>query len=397
MPILESYGKDQLLSQRPKDQGRNTNLYVFQLQWNSDKQRASKSFTGSLEINVLLGKVAEEVNKAYRNAISQNKPITNEYLKECLDRSVNPEANRDNTFFGYFDEYIRLQKPTKTKASIQKYNALKKHLLEFQAKKRFTILFEKIDADFCERFISFLLSDLQLLNNTASKYIRTLKTFMNWSTEREYNTSLKFRSFKTTQRESEVVSLSHKELFALYELDLNNNLSLDRVRDVFCFACFTGLRYSDLIREKKDTIKKDELHLVSEKTTELLVVPLIPFAKDILLKYKYHLPFISNQKMNDYLKELGKLAEIDEIVQITQFRGSEEIKTKFKKYELLSTHFARKTFVTLSLEKGMRVETLMNITGHKKYSTLQRYISITNKLKVVEMNNVWGNKRLKVI
>jgi len=357
--------------------------------WNIQNQRAKKSLAGSLELNNLLDKTGEVVTNIYRNAITQNKPITNEHFKQNLDKQINPASNRKKDFFEYYDEFVELQKSTKTKATIQKYNAFKSHLLNFQSRKKITVMFEKIDADFQERLNSFFIKELQLMNNTIGKYIKTLKTFLNWATVREYNTHLKFKNFKIVQKEAEVISLSNKELFSLYELDLSKNKSLEKVRDVFCFACFTSLRYSDLLRVKKETIKGNELHLVSEKTTDYLIIPLIKYSKKILAKYNFRLPIISNQNMNDYLKVLGKLAGINEKIVITKFRGAEEIKKIYPKYELLSTHIARKTFITLSLEKGMRTEMLMSITGTKKHSTLKRYINITNKLKGIEMNRIW--------
>lgn len=358
--------------------------------WNFDDQKVKKSVSGSFEMNNSFERLEEEVKKAYRDAVHFNKPITNEYLRAHLDKNINPEAHREKDFFEYYDEFVELQKSTKTKATIQKYNAFKKHLLAFQSQNRFTVLFEKIDYDFYERLVSFFINDLQLMNNTISKYIKTIKAFLSWATDREYNSNIKFKKFKATQKEAEVISLSNEELFSLFNFEINEDPSLEKVRDVFCFACFTGLRYSDLLRVRKENIKKGTLHLISEKTTEPLVIPLIDQAKDILLKYNNHLPVISNQKMNDYLKELGELAGIDEKVVVTKFKGVEEIRNTYPKYELLSTHVARKTFVTLSLEKGMRVETLMSITGHKKHSTLKRYINITDKLKSIEMNKTWS-------
>ena len=105
------------------------------------------------------------------------------------------------------------------------------------------------------------------------------------------------------------------------------------------------------------------------------------------------MPVISNQKTNEHLKELGKLEgiEIDEPIVLTKFRGTKEIQIKKPKYEFLSSHTARRTFVTLSLEKGMRPETVMSITGHKEYSTFKKYIKITNKVKLVELKRIWNN------
>ncbi|GAC1562713.1 MAG: hypothetical protein NVS3B13_36040 [Mucilaginibacter sp.] len=92
------------------------------------------------------------------------------------------------------------------------------------------------------------------------------------------------------------------------------------------------------------------------------------------------------------LKDLGKLAEFNETVQIIKYRGVEKVEFLEPKYKFLSTHTARRTFVTLSLEKGMRPETVMSITGHKDYKTFKKYIKLTDKVKLIEMNNIWSPK-----
>ena len=90
------------------------------------------------------------------------------------------------------------------------------------------------------------------------------------------------------------------------------------------------------------------------------------------------------------------MAEIDEPIILTKYRGAEEVKYEKSKWEFLSSHCGRRTFVTLSLEKGMRAETVMAITGHKSYKTFKKYIKITSKVKVVEMKQIW-NKEKKVL
>ena len=83
-----------------------------------------------------------------------------------------------------------MQKSFKTYRTIQKYNTLQSHLIEFQRTKHFTISFDKIDTKFYELFTTFCINDLNLVNNSITKYIKTLKTFLHWSTDRGYNTNL---------------------------------------------------------------------------------------------------------------------------------------------------------------------------------------------------------------
>lgn len=174
--------------------------------------------------------------------------------------------------------------------------------------------------------------------------------------------------------------------------DLSEHSTLIKVRDIFCFGCFTGQRYSDIARLRREDIRDGIWFLKTKKTKDSLEIPLNDFALEILAKYKTSsspLPDISNQKMNYYLKDLGKLLDINDVTIKTRYSGKDVIEEIKPKYEFLSTHTARRTFVTLSLEKGMRPETVMSITGHKDYKTMQRYLKITSKVKAIEMDKVW--------
>ena len=107
---------------------------------------------------------------------------------------------------------------------------------------------------------------------------------------------------------------------------------LERVRDVLLFCCFTGLRHSDVYNLKRSDVKEEHIEITTIKTADSLIIELNDHSKAILEKYKdipfqnnKALPVVSNQKMNEYLKELGELAEIDEPVRETYYKGNERI------------------------------------------------------------------------
>ena len=238
------------------------------------------------------------------------------------------------------------------------------------------------------------MEELEHLNNTVGKYISALKTFMRWAAKRGYHENYIFEQFKAYREEADVVYLTDEELTTLYELDLSNRTSLEQVRDVFCLGCYTGLRFSDIAALRPENIVKGEIHLTTYKTKQVLSIPLTLKATEIIKKYidsPSFLPIISNQKTNDYLKVLGEIAGIDEPIIKTRFRGAERVEETHPKHQLLTTHTARRTFITLSLEKGMRAETVMKISGHKDYKTFKKYIAISEKMKRVEMA-VWDKE-----
>lgn len=366
--------------------------------WNTSLQRAKKTSNGHSELNFYLDKVSEEITKLYRTDKTNVVELSPDSLREQLNKSLNNNTTKKKGFFDYLSDYIEVQKGKVTKGTVAKYHALYNTLHNFQQSKKFKLSFDNMNLAFYDKFELYLNSDLGLLNNTKAKYFKTLKAFLNWATEREYNTKIIYKKFRSSEQDADIISLTDDELMSLYSFDLSTNERLSNVRDVFCFACFTGLRYSDIARLRKVNVTKDEIQITMQKTKERISIPLNDFSKEILERHDYRLTIISNQKMNDYLKELGKLAGINDEIVVTKFRGIERIQFKEPKYNFLSTHTGRRTFVTLSLEKGMRAEMVMSITGHKTYSSFKRYIEITNSVKKVEMQRIWNKEpKLKIV
>ena len=168
---------------------------------------------------------------------------------------------------------------------------------------------------------------------------------------------------------------------------------LERVCDVFLFGCCTGLRYSDLQNLKRSNIKDNKIEIVTKKTSDRLIIPLIKYSKAVLDKYAgvdfkddRALPTISNQKANKHLKELCRLCGINEKIPIEEMRGGERTDKVYEKWELISTHCARRTFICLAIQMGTPVPVIMSITGHKDYNAMKPYIAIASRAKQEAMN-----------
>jgi integrase len=172
--------------------------------------------------------------------------------------------------------------------------------------------------------------------------------------------------------------------------------TLYHVRNFFCFCCFTGLRFGDLITLTKTAFKGDYLEVRTHKTKDTLKIPLTEKAKNLIAIYRENdcdllFPFgLSNQQTNDALKLLASKAEMNELIESTNYKGVNRITTINKKHELVCTHTARRTFITLSLEKGIRPEVVMSVTGHKDYRTFQKYIKLTDSVKMTEVLAAWN-------
>lgn len=330
-----------------------------------------------------------------------------EMVIDKLKANKSPTTKREahsNILFDFIDRYIDEHKATREAGSLSVYKALKKHLQNYQQDTQRKITFDKIDFSFFQSFQNHLLSltktidgkVMPLLNNTTiAKQLSTVKTFLSYARKQGVNVSDRYKDFKIKKETLEVIALTNSEFESLFYLDLSTNKRLAQVRDVFCFACTTGLRYSDLHQLKREHIKADEIRLIVKKTKEPLSIPLTPYSKAIIAKYAtMHrpLPVISNQKLNDYIKELCKMAGITEQVEIVRYRGAKREAITYDKYELIGVHTGRKTFATLSLEKGMSAEEVMTITGHRDYQSFKRYVKVTEQRKKTVMLKAWGGE-----
>ena len=179
--------------------------------------------------------------------------------------------------------------------------------------------------------------------------------------------------------------MTQDEFDAIYNHDLTKNKKLDAVRDVFCFSCSTGLRFSDLLQIRREHIRKDNtIRMTAAKTGQKLIIPLNPISYSILQKYADKLkplPIISNQKTNNYIKEIGKLAGVDTPIEKVRTHGVKKITQIFKKYHLLSIHVGRKSFITLSLEKGIAIQEVMSLSGHKTFKAFKSYVDVNDNRK----------------
>lgn len=346
---------------------------------------------------------------------------------KASQKQTTKKEDPSNLIYDFIDRYIEQNAPSRAKGSLGVYKTLKSHLKNYEHYKKKKIRFSDIDYSFFQSLNNFLIGYTtpkgRTLNNiTIAKQLSTLKTFLTYAKQNGVKVPDGYKDYTIKRQKLEVIAFTENEFSTLFNLDLSDHSQmftsnalrdqdgrpsmisykvLDKVRDVLVFACATGLRYSDEAQLRWNHIRETEIRLTVKKTKEVLIVPLNGYSDAILNKYKGRLrplPVISNQKYNDYIKALCELAEINEPVEIIRFRGSEEIRSVYPKYELCSSHLGRKTFCTLSLERGIPAETVMKISGHSDYKSFQRYVKVTEERKRNEMQKAWGAPNiLKVV
>ena len=377
--------------------------------WDGDKQRVKNGCTNKLkqsasEINAaLLGyytelqeifkrfEVAEimpspaEVKEAFNNRHGQN---------EKTELSSTDMFNVPSNFYEAFDDFVRVcgRQNDWTHSTFEKFAAVKNHLKNFRSE----LSFEFFNEEGLTEYVQYLREVREMRNSTIGKQLSFLKWFLRWSFKQGMHSNNAYDTFKPKLKDTQkkIIFLTWEELNRLREFKIPpTKQALERVRDVFLFQCFTGLRYSDVFNLRRSDIKGDHIEVTTVKTSDSLIIELNDHSKAILEKYKdvefeknKALPVITNQKMNDYLKELAELAEINEPVRQTYYKGNERIDEVTPKYALLSTHAGRRTFICNALALGIPLQVVMKWTGHSDYKAMNPYIDIADDIKANAMS-----------
>lgn len=403
---------------------------LFPVNWSADEQQAihvdkkvakkivpeidySQLLTSSEvdEVNAKLEQLKTDVKDVEKRFKLDKIPFSAKMVIDTLKDLKQPETKKELPGINIVDfihRFIDDSTGTHKSGTLKVYYGLAAHLEEFEKSRNIKVTFSNLDIPMIRNFHGFLSEvkyftsskgktyERSMNNITAAKQISTLKTILNYARVLyKIEVNQDYRDFKSGRKDSdlEVITLTQDEFDAIYNLDLSENKKLDPVRDVFCFSCATGLRYSDLSQLRKVHIKKDCIRMTAAKTNQKLTIPLNPISYAILQKYAERhlpLPIISNQKTNDYIKEIGELAGIDSPVEKVRMQGIKKITKVYKKYELLSIHVGRKTFITLSLEKGAAIQEVMAFSGHASFKSVKRYVDVNENRKKTVMAATWG-------
>lgn len=301
-------------------------------------------------------------------------------------------------FYNVFDLFTGEMGVTNnwSKSTYTKFKSLKSHLLNYDKK----LTLEGFDKSSFAGFVAHLQKKAGLLNTTVAKNVGFLRWFLRWAAANGYYNGLAHLQYRPRFKGldcKEVIYLEWEELLHFLNFEFPaNRPSLPCVRDVFCFCCFTGLRYSDVAKLRRSDIKREQtppyMSIVTKKTSSRLHIELNKYALAILDKYEgiglpedKALPVISNVKMNENLHEAAEVAGIDEPVRIVSYIGSERSEVVVPKYSVLTTHAGRRTFIVNALRLGIPAPVIMQWTGHSDYKAMKPYVKIVDAAKAENM------------
>lgn len=244
-------------------------------------------------------------------------------LPDCWDLDQLEDGKDYLSVFYQIDRYIDEKASVVRPATITIIKGMKKHLLGFQDYIGYNITFESFNAVLYEQLFRYLTFEIPVLRkakatkglrlNTVGKTIKQLKSFIKDRMQKKVISYLDLGYFKCIEEEVDGVFLNLAELSKIYRLDLSHQPQLIKYRDMFIVGCLTGFRFSDLSNLSPGHLKADMLHVRQKKTNLPVVVPLRSEAREILVEtYHMRMPKISMANFNHYIKEVVKLASIDE-------------------------------------------------------------------------------------
>jgi len=387
-----------------------TGYRIDRSKWNPETERVKRNVFNKIgesatDINNHLREIETHVTDIYDGQKALKKNPTVSFVRDELKKRLGETDKSQVSIFIAFELFIAQESKLKTwtEGTKTKLNTVLAQLKDFY-NSTYKFDFETIDETFLEKYIGYQQKTLELRNVTIAKNLKIFNWFMNWATRKKFNSNLTYKTFDPNLKGtniSKVIFLEWPDLMNVYKKDIPKPY-LARVRDVFCFQCFTGLRYSDVYNLKKTDIKGELIEITTIKTEDPLQIDLNDYSRAILAKYKDEpfsgnkaLPVISNQKFNEFLKVLGQFCELNTPETLVYFVGNERKEKTYQKWELLTTHVGRKTFISNALFLNIPAEVIMAWTGHKDHKVMERYYKIIAPQKKREMAKFSTNGKEK--
>jgi len=374
--------------------------------WDQQGQRIKKTYNGHSTLNMYLSKFRQQIENIVNKALFDGIEPTTNFVRNVYDSKYNDKEKQKKqemylSFEQFSAQFIEESKRTKKPSTIRSYTDFINVLdLYKKSRRKRKLAWESFNMDWYYDFMDFYVYERGANNNTFGKMIKTLKTFLNAATDQGCNSNMEFRNkrFKVYQEEVSNIYLNEDEIQRLLRLDLSMNLKRQAIRDLFVIGCYTGLRFGDFKQINEKNISSDRLKIKTQKTGKYVVIPLHPIVKEIMTRYDGQLPrSYCNNVINNELKAIGQLAGFYENIIQVRTHGTERKEITYKKWQLISTHCARRSFATNLFKQGFPAISIMKITGHKSDKTFMRYIKVTEDEVASLLEDHWKSNIKKAV
>lgn len=324
--------------------------------------------------------------------------ISKDWLTNKVEEYYNP-VTLPTELIKFFDYYIEERKQELKETRIKNINVVKNRLINFAKYTSETILIKNVNDNFKKDFISFSLEAGNYSNNTILTSLKIIKQVCNYANKKGLETHRDIEDLsKYEVKRKPFIYLTEEEISKIESLELDERLN--NVRDWFLISYYTGQRISDFMRFKPEMIEiidnKPYINFEQSKTNKIMTIPFLEGAYNIFLKRNKQFPKpISDQKYNDYLKEVCQLAGIDEMTKGTKLieekQGFRKVEGSYPKYELVSSHIARRSFATNFYGGDIPTSVLILFSGHSTEKQFLEYIQKSEKEKAVQAHKYFKN------
>ncbi len=348
-----------------------TKLCADPIKWDADTNHVDGKTKADKELNRTLDDMRASIRNHYYELERYDALVTAEKVRNAfLGITVRTESLMQ-LFKEYVDECRSLLGISRTKATVQKYDRCYRRVQEFlKAKYNLSdIPLVEIGHKFITDLECYLRTVSMCNENTTAKFLQTFKMIIIRARNNGYIKGDPFANYKIQLKRVDRGYLTEDELKVLRETPITSK-RIAQVRDVFLFACFTGLAYIDLKLLREDNIRtsfdgNQWIMTHRHKTDTPVNVPILDIPMELIERYRgqskkgYILPILSNQKMNQYLKDVAEVCGIEKNI---------------------TFHMARHTFATtVTLSQGVPIESVSKMLGHTQIKTTQIYARITNE------------------
>lgn len=379
----------------------NVGYSVLPEKWDAEREKCRpNSFHGpkrvsSAEINTTIVKYRNAAESAFNDFGRAECPTIKQYqdaLNAALGKSPRSGKEESVSARSAMTDFIVRQSQMEqwSENSVRKYRTLRDSILNW----REDCTLDDLDVKGLEDYYLHLQREGKK-NTTLGKYVNNLRTFLKWAeTKGGYVVRPDYKDFRPRIKTipKTIVWLSWQEVLNVYNADLSDVKGdcIEEVRDMFCFSCFTGLRYSDIVGLRHSDVRGDVIRVDIDKTGEVVSINLNKYSRAILSKYidfdpVSALPQIANATCNEKVKKICKAVGLTEDTTIAYYKGSTKIEETKPKYELITMHTGRRSFICNALEKGISPQVVMKWTGHSSYEEMKPYIDISDTAKETAM------------
>lgn len=373
--------------------------------WNNRKKRI-KLTAASPDADMVNARIdawetaAEKALRMFRE--SRTIPTKDEMFNLIDSLIVSPpQAKKSRHVYvtDYFEKYIERYSETRSENRIKQYRLTRNVLRRYEEETGKRLSFGDITQDFHNAFTGWFYSK-GYTDNYLGSVIRILRCIYDEAREIDGihdGRAVRTKNFTAPRREVENIYLTTGELMRLHSLKIDRDLvagfypdlpankvaprarAYSQARDFFLIGAFTGLRFSDIANLRPESISDDVIRVRTVKTGQLVVIPVHPVVREIICSGYDFSCKMYDQKVNSYIKEVARMAGLDQKVTINKDRGGRDVRVTVPKYELISTHTARRSFATNAYKAGVPTIAIMKITGHTSESTFLKYIKISKE------------------